>query len=113
MNNSVHQLNVFVDYDGLLRCRGGIDNANVPYDVEFPYLIPKTHYFRKLVVIYAQVIVLHNGVKDTLNFVRSQYSIIEGRNFVKKIIHECLICKKPRRKTVKLPRRSTIAETGC
>ena len=44
MNNSVCQLNVFVDNDCLLGCGGRIDNANVPCDVKFPYLIPKTLY---------------------------------------------------------------------
>ena len=53
MNNSVCQLNVFVDNDCLLGCGGRIDNANVPCDVKFPYLIPKTLYFMKLVVTYA------------------------------------------------------------
>ena len=41
MNNSVRQLNVSVDHNGLLRCGGRINNANVPYDVKFPYAVPK------------------------------------------------------------------------
>ena len=36
---------------------------------------------------------LHNGVRKTLTFIRSQYWIVQGRNFVKKIIHECSACK--------------------
>ena len=93
MNNSVRQLNVFVDNNGLLRYVWKINNANVPYDAKFPYLIQKNYYFTKLVVKYAHSVVLHNGVRKTLNFVRSQYWIIQGRNFVKKIIHECSTCK--------------------
>ena len=93
MNNSVHQLNVFVDNNGLLRYVWKINNANVPYDAKFPYLIPKNHYFTKLVVIYAHSVVLHSDVRETLNFIRSQYWKIQGRNFVKKIIHECSTCK--------------------
>ena len=37
---------------------------------------------------------LHNGDRETLSFIRSQYWIIQGRNFVKKIIHECSTCKR-------------------
>ena len=37
MNNSVRQLNVF---------GGMINNANVPYDVRFPYIIPKTFLYK-------------------------------------------------------------------
>ena len=73
MNNSVRQLNFFVDNNGLLRYVGKINNANVPYDAKFPYLIQKNYYFTKLVVKYAHSVVLHNGVRKTLNFVRSQY----------------------------------------
>ena len=41
MNNSVRQLNAFVDYNGLLHCGGRTTNANLPYDVKVPYVIPK------------------------------------------------------------------------
>ena len=94
MNNSVRQLNVFVDNNGLLRRGGRINNANVPYDVKFLYLIPKTHYFTRSVVIYAHAVVLHNGVRETLNLIRSQYRIIPCRNFVKKVIHGSSTCKR-------------------
>ena len=93
MNISVLQLNVFVVNNGLLRCGGQINNATVPYDVKFPYLIPKTYSFTKLEVISTHAVVLHNGVSELLNFMWSQYWIIQGRNFVKKIIHECSTCK--------------------
>ena len=94
MNNSVCQLNAFVDNNTLLRCGGRINNANVPYEIRFPHSIPKRHHFTKLVVIYAHVVVLHNVVRETLNFIELQYWIIQDRNFVKKIIHECSTCKR-------------------
>ena len=94
MNNSVFQSNDFVENNGLQRCQGRTNNANVPYDVKFRYLILKTHYFPKLVVIYTHAVVSHNGVRETLNFIRSQYWIIQGRNSVKKIIYECPSCKR-------------------
>ena len=94
MNNSVRQLDVFVDNKSLFRCGGRINNANVPYDVKFPYFIPKTHYFTKLVVIHAHSLVLHNGIRGTSNFIRSQCWITQGSNFVLKIIHEYSTCKR-------------------
>ena len=66
MNNAVRQLNVFVDYDDLFRCGGRIDNVIVHNDTNFPYLIPKTHYFTNLVVTYIHAVVLHNGVTLTV-----------------------------------------------
>ena len=38
MNNSVRQLEVFVDNSSLLRCGGRINNPNVPCDVKFSHL---------------------------------------------------------------------------
>ena len=103
MNNSVRQFNVFVDNNGLLCCGGRINNANVLYNVKFPYLIPKSHYFTKSVVIYAHAVALYNGVRETLNFIRSQYWIIQGCNFVRKTIHECSSCKRYKGKSYSYP----------
>ena len=94
MNDFARQLTVFVGNNDLLRCGGRIVNANVPYDVKSPYLIPKTHYLTELVVIYAYALVLHNGVRETLNCIRLEYWIMQGHNFVKKIIHECSTYKR-------------------
>ena len=47
--------------------------SNAPNDVKFPYLVSKTHYFAKLVVLYVHAVVLHNGVRETLNCIKSQY----------------------------------------
>lgn len=105
MNNTICQLNVFVDNNGLLRFGVRINNANVPYDVKFSYLLRKIHYFAKLVVIYAHTVVLPKSARETLNFIRSQYSIL-GRNFVKKMIHNCPTCKLHKGKPYNYPEES-------
>ena len=38
--------------------------------------------------------VFHNGVKDTLTEVRSRFWILKGRALVKKVVHQCVICRK-------------------
>ena len=110
MNNSVCQLNAFVDNNTLLRCEGRINNANILCDVKFPHLISKTHYFTKLVIIYAHVVVLHNGVREKLNFIRLQYWIIQGRNFIKKIIHKCSTCKRYEGKPYSYPEEPPLSK---
>ena len=47
-----------------------------------------------LIVKRAHVIILHNGVKETLTQIRSQYWIVKGRSFVRMIIHKCTVCRK-------------------
>ncbi len=37
---------------------------------------------------------MHNGVKETLADIRSQYSIMRGRQFVRKLIGKCTICRR-------------------
>ena len=38
--------------------------------------------------------VYHNGTKETLTEVRSEFWIIKGRSLVKKLIHKCRICRR-------------------
>ena len=37
--------------------------------------------------------VLHNGVKETLTLLRSRYWIIRGRQYMRKVLNECRICR--------------------
>ena len=47
-----------------------------------------------LIVKYAHVKTLHNGIKDTVTKIRSKYWLVKGRQFAKKIIHHSVICCK-------------------
>ena len=38
--------------------------------------------------------VMHSGVKETLAELRSAYWLVRGRQFVRKVIHRCLTCRK-------------------
>ena len=37
---------------------------------------------------------MHNGVKETLTELRSRYWIVQGRQFVRKLLNECRICRR-------------------
>ena len=37
---------------------------------------------------------MHGGVKETLTEIRSKYWVVRGRQFVRKIIHKCVTCRK-------------------
>ena len=94
-NNSIQkQFDLFLDGDGIWRCGGRLSNADVPFETKHPILLPRDHYFTSLVVRRAHQRVLHNGVKDTLTEVRARYWIRKGRAFMKKIVRQCVICKK-------------------
>ena len=87
------QFNLFLDDEGIWRCGGRLSNAEVPYNVRHPILLPRDDHFTLLIVRRAHERVLHNGVKDTLNEVRSKFWIIKCRSLLKKLIHRCVVCK--------------------
>ena len=37
---------------------------------------------------------LHSGVKDTLTELQSKYWVVKGRQFIRKLIHQCVACCK-------------------
>ena len=59
-----------------------------------PILLDKKHYLATLMVMDAHKHVLHNGVKETLTQLRSVYWLVRGRQFVRKLIHTCVVCRK-------------------
>ena len=49
--------------------------------------------FTELVVRNAHEAVKHNGPKETLCKMRTEFWITQPRNFIKRILKECLVCK--------------------
>jgi len=47
--------------------------------------------------------VKHNGVKETLTQIRSQYWIVGDRSLVRSIIHNCVICRRFEGNPFRLP----------
>ena len=86
-------LRVFFDSSGILRVGGRIDNAPLPYDTKHPMLLPREHHLTKLIVLKSHETVKHNGVKETLTELRSEFWISKGRQFVKSILSKCVTCK--------------------
>ena len=68
--------------------------ANIPELTKAPIMLSKAHRLSLLIVLYSHVEVLHRGVKQTLNELRSRFWITKGRNFVRKILNSCTVCKK-------------------
>ena len=54
----------------------------------------KDHLLTRLIVVQAHQRVYHDCVKETLTELRSEYWLVKGRQFIKKVVHDCTICKK-------------------
>ena len=88
------QLGLFIDQNGIWRCRGRLQNAEIPYPTRHPILLPKNHAFTKLVVKQAHERVFHNGLNETLAELRTSYWVIQARALVKQFIGHCYICRR-------------------
>ena len=75
------------------RCGGRLHHTNIPLSTKHPILLPREHPLTSLIVRRAHERVFHNGIKETLTEVRSAYWIIKGRSLVRKLIHQCTICR--------------------
>ena len=94
LEKSNKQLGVYEDENGVLRCKGRIQNSSLPYETKFPVLLPQKHRFTELVILQCHAIVKHNGVRETLTQVRSHYWIPKGRQEVKRLLSKCVKCRK-------------------
>ena len=88
------QLDLFVDDKGLWRCRGRLENADVPYSTKHPVLLPRDHLLTSMIVQDAHKRVGHNGVKETLTEVRTRFWVVKGRSLVRSVIHRCVLCRR-------------------
>ena len=92
--HSVHQLGLFTDERGVTRSRGRLQKSMLPYETKSPMLSPRNNHFTRLVIEDCHSRVLHCGVKDTLVELRTWSWVPRGRQYVKFVIHHCLVCKK-------------------
>ena len=89
-----HQLDLFLDQKKIRRCGGRLRRADIPYSSRHAILLSKQHHLANLITEYAHERTMHGGVKETLTELRSKYWFVRGRQFVRKIIHRCVTCRK-------------------
>ncbi|XP_063907426.1 uncharacterized protein LOC135125701 [Zophobas morio] len=88
------KLNPFLDDNLLIRVGGRLVNANILFDKKFPLVIPKLHHITKLIVLQTHLRQLHAGPQATLAVIRQTYWPIGGRDIIRKILHECVLCRR-------------------
>ena len=88
------QFNLYVDEFQMWRCGGRMSNSDLPLSAQTPILLDKNPPLTSLIVMDAHQRVMHNGVKEMLTELRSSYWLVRGRQFVRKVIHCCLMCRK-------------------
>ena len=91
----VSNLNLFLDFNGILRSKGRISKClYFNYDVYNPVLLPKGNKFTSLFIKHCHSKVQHMGTSTTLNYLHEQgVCIPRGLTAVKAEINNCIICK--------------------
>ena len=88
------QFGVFTDEHGIMRCMGHLSQAQLPASAKYLILLDKSHYITSLFVRDSHKRVMHGGVKLTLTELRSRFWIVQGRQFVRKLLYECVVCQR-------------------
>jgi len=92
----VQNLNLFIDESGIFRSRGRFGKCiHFDYDLNNPIILPKLSYLTELYIWKYHELCKHLGVNNTLNSVRNHgFWIPQGRSIVKRVLNNCIICKK-------------------
>lgn len=96
----MYKLKPFLDDNGI-RISDRLCNATIiDTDQRFPILIPNDTNFAKLILLHEHCKLMHAGPQATIAAVRLKYWPINGRQKVRKIIHQCVTCFKAHPKSV-------------
>lgn len=104
------QFGLFSDDEGVWRCGGRLTRAELPFSTRHPVLLDQRHHLTTLIVRNAHCRVKHNGVKETLTELRSGYWIIRGRSFVRKVLRQCVLCRRYEGKPYRPPPPPPLAQ---
>ena len=83
-----------VEYNGLLKCRGRLNNSDLSLEGKQPIILPRDHCLTKLIINECHNRVFHSGLRSTLAELRSRFWVPRGRQKVKNIIKDCWVCRK-------------------
>ena len=90
----MHQLGAFVDSAGLIRCGDRFRQPGCVEDSKFPILLPRKEKFMELLILKIHNDVMHGRVNHTLAELRKEFWVVKGRAEVKRVLHNCILCRK-------------------
>ena len=95
------QLNLFRDKNGVIRIKSKFKN----FDFQ-PVLLPKNSELTKAIILDAHEKVGHSGIYSVLRHLRKEFWIIHGFSTVKKILKNCIVCRRINAKPVQINQNS-------
>ena len=91
----IYILEPFLDEEGILQVGGRLKNAPLPEKTQHPIILPKNHHVSRLVARRAYEFQSgHSGKKYVLPLIRQTFWIVGARPLVKRVLKECVLCKR-------------------
>jgi len=90
----LYKLNPVVHSDGLLRVGGRIAKAPLDYSLKHPLILPSTDHVTRLIVRDCHENIGHSGQNFVRSVLREKFWIVKEKSVVRKVLQECMICKK-------------------
>ncbi|KAF8370984.1 hypothetical protein PRIPAC_77413 [Pristionchus pacificus] len=87
----------------LWRCRGRLENAEIPIESKCPIYLPRESAITRLFILYIHHSINHFGQSHTLTELRQRVWIPKGITTVKSSLRHCMQCKRARAKPFALP----------
>ena len=102
------QLGLYIDNNGLIRCKSRLENAEICEGSRYPLLLPKYHRYTDLEIQYYHERAFYTGCAQTLGLIRQKSWIPQGRAAVNRVLKRCAICRRHKGGPYKMPFRSPI-----
>ena len=81
-------------HDGCLRVGGRMNRTDAGFNVKHPVILPREGHIPKLIIEDAHRRVGHQGREHVLAELRERYWIIKGSSTVRKVLRDCLVCRR-------------------
>ncbi|XP_066596264.1 uncharacterized protein [Prorops nasuta] len=98
--NRLASLSPFLNDDGLMCVGGRLKNAKIPLSQKHSILLPAKNHVTDLIIRNFHENLYHAGVQTTLYSIRQRFWIPDGKNQVRKIIRNCVRCRRFNAKTI-------------
>lgn len=87
-------LNIFKDKEGIIRVKTQVTLREDTESFRYPIILPDQHPVVRLMIMDKHKRMLHAGVQILLNSLREEFWITRGRRAIRKVINDCMRCKR-------------------
>ena len=87
----------------VLCCSSRLQNSGLAASTVYPILLPSHSTFTELYIRHAHTRVGHQGVAQTLAYIRKEFWVLKGRQSVKRVLRRCNFCRRVQGRPFPLP----------